>query len=74
MAGIAATARAGAPIIVDDVFLRAAVSQARWRTALAGLAVAWVGVHCDAAIAVQREPHVPTATRAWLPCRCDRCI
>jgi chloramphenicol 3-O phosphotransferase len=59
MAGIAATARAGAPVIVDDVFLSAAASQARWRTALTGLAVAWVGVHCDAAIAHQREASRP---------------
>lgn len=55
MAGLAATARAGAPVIVDDVFLSAAVSQARWRTALSGVAVAWVGVRCDAVIAQQRE-------------------
>lgn len=59
MTGIAATARAGAPVIVDDVFLSAAASQARWRTALAGLPVAWVGVHCDAAIAQQREASRP---------------
>jgi chloramphenicol 3-O phosphotransferase len=55
MAGIAATARAGAPVIVDDVFLSAAASQARWQTALTGLAIAWVGVHCDPDIATQRE-------------------
>mgnify|MGYP002780135170 CR=1 FL=1 len=59
MAGVAATARAGAPVIVDDVFLSAAVSQARWRTALSGLAVAWVGVHCDGAIAHEREASRP---------------
>jgi chloramphenicol 3-O phosphotransferase len=55
MAGVAATARAGAPVIVDDVFLSTAASQARWRTALAELAVAWVGVHCDPDVATQRE-------------------
>ena len=54
-AGIAATARAGAPVIVDDVFLGAAASQARWRASLAGLPVAWVGVRCDPAVAGQRE-------------------
>lgn len=59
MVGIAATARAGAPVIVDDVFLGAATSQARWRTALGGLALAWVGVHCDAAIARQRKASRP---------------
>lgn len=55
MAGVAATARAGPPVIVDDVFLCAAASQARWRTALTDLAVSWVGVHCDPDIATQRE-------------------
>jgi chloramphenicol 3-O phosphotransferase len=55
MAGIAATVRAGAPVVVDDVFLGAAESQQRWRAALAGLPVAWVGVHCDPAVAGRRE-------------------
>ena len=53
--GIAATVRAGAPVVVDDVFLGAAESQQRWRSALAGLPVAWVGVHCDPAVAGRRE-------------------
>jgi chloramphenicol 3-O phosphotransferase len=59
MAGIAATVRAGAPVIVDDVFLGAAATQARWRAALAGLSVAWVGVRCDPAVARGREASRP---------------
>ncbi|MEU7423475.1 chloramphenicol phosphotransferase CPT [Streptomyces sp. NPDC040750] len=55
MEGIAAMARAGARIIVDDVFLGGAASQARWRKALEGLAVLWVGVRCDGAVAAGRE-------------------
>ncbi len=55
MTGVAATAHAGAPIIVDDVFLGGAASQERWRAALAGLEVLWVGVHCDPAVAEGRE-------------------
>lgn len=55
MAGVAATVRAGARVIVDDVFLGGAESQARWRTALEGIAVLWVGVRCDADIAAGRE-------------------
>lgn len=54
-AGIAAIARAGAPVIVDDVFLGGADSQDRWRAALAGLDVLWVGVRCDADVAAARE-------------------
>ncbi|MEW2288737.1 chloramphenicol phosphotransferase CPT [Streptomyces sp. NPDC047841] len=55
MEGIAATARAGARVVVDDVFLGGAASQQRWRTALAGLDVLWVGVRCDAEVAAARE-------------------
>ncbi|WP_336215354.1 chloramphenicol phosphotransferase CPT [Nonomuraea sp. LPB2021202275-12-8] len=54
-AGIAAMARSGARIIVDDVFLGGAASQQRWRNALAGLDVLWVGVRCDSAVAAGRE-------------------
>ncbi|MBO0891365.1 MAG: AAA family ATPase [Acidothermales bacterium] len=55
MHGIAEIARAGAPVIVDDVFLGGAASQERWRTALAGLGVLWVGVRCDPDTAAARE-------------------
>lgn len=55
LAGIAAMARAGARVIVDDVFLSGAASQARYRAALAGLEVLWAGVRCDAPVAVARE-------------------
>ncbi|XVQ86213.1 chloramphenicol phosphotransferase CPT [Microbispora siamensis] len=53
--GIAAMARAGARLIVDDVFLGGAASQQRWQRVLAGLEVLWVGVRCDSAIAAGRE-------------------
>ncbi|GAA2840610.1 hypothetical protein GCM10010505_74400 [Kitasatospora aburaviensis] len=55
MAGVAAMARAGARIIVDDVFLGGAESQARWREVLDGLDVLWVGVRCESAVAAGRE-------------------
>jgi chloramphenicol 3-O phosphotransferase len=55
MAGVAAMARAGARVIVDDVFLGAASSQERWRSALGGLAVVWVGVKCAPQAARLRE-------------------
>ncbi|MFC5643983.1 chloramphenicol phosphotransferase CPT [Kitasatospora cinereorecta] len=53
--GVAAMARAGARIVVDEVFLGGPASQERWRTALAGLPVLWVGVRCDARTAAARE-------------------
>jgi chloramphenicol 3-O phosphotransferase len=53
--GVAAMVRAGARVIVDDVFLDGAASQERMRECLDGLAVLWVGVRCDPAIAAGRE-------------------
>ncbi|MFD4721336.1 chloramphenicol phosphotransferase CPT [Streptomyces sp. NPDC087659] len=53
--GIAAMARAGARVVVDDVFLGGAASQQRWQKALDGLAVLWVGVRCESAVAADRE-------------------
>jgi len=55
MEGVAATARAGARIIVDDAFLGGAASQQRWQKALGTLQVLWVGVRCASAVAVGRE-------------------
>lgn len=53
--GIAAMARAGARIVIDDVFLGGAASRQRWEEALDGLNVLWVGVRCDTAVAEGRE-------------------
>ena len=55
MEGVAATARAGARIIVDDAFLGGAASQQRWQKALGTLQVLWVGVRCASAVAVGRD-------------------
>ncbi|GLY78906.1 chloramphenicol phosphotransferase CPT [Actinoallomurus iriomotensis] len=53
--GVAAMARSGARIIVDEVFLGGPESQRRWREALRGLDVLWVGVRCDGTVAAGRE-------------------
>ena len=53
--GIAAMARAGARIILDEAFLGGAASQRRWQNALGALPVLWVGVRCDGAVAAARE-------------------
>ena len=53
--GVAAMARAGARVIVDEVFLSGAGSQQRWQKALRDLRVLWVGVRCDGAAAAVRE-------------------
>jgi chloramphenicol 3-O phosphotransferase len=55
MQGIAAMARAGANVIIDDVFLSGVAARDRWQTALAGLSVLWVGVRCDPQVAAARE-------------------
>ncbi|MFG3346245.1 chloramphenicol phosphotransferase CPT [Streptomyces sp. NPDC048018] len=53
--GVAAMARAGARIVVDEVFLGGAASQERWRRVLDGIDVLWVGVRCDSTVAAGRE-------------------
>lgn len=55
IAGVVAMARAGAHIVVDDVFLGGAASQRRWLDALDDVPTLWVGVHCDATVAEDRE-------------------
>jgi chloramphenicol 3-O phosphotransferase len=54
-AGVAAMVRAGAHVIVDEVFLGGAAGQRRWRAALDGLPTLWVGVHCDPDVLAGRE-------------------
>lgn len=66
--GVAAMVRAGARVVIDDVFLGGAASQQRWRKALGELGelgepdvprgvpgVLWVGVRCESAVAAGRE-------------------
>ncbi|SFX36291.1 chloramphenicol phosphotransferase CPT [Streptomyces atratus] len=53
--GVVAMARAGAGVIVDEVFLGGAASQQRWQKALGGIRVLWVGVRCESAVAAVRE-------------------
>ena len=55
MAGIAAMARAGAHVLVEDGFLSGPAAQARWRAALDGLTVVWVGVRLAPDLAAERE-------------------
>ena len=53
--GIAAMVRAGANVIIDEVFLGGADSQQRWQQQFGGANVLWVGVRCDTAVASARE-------------------
>ncbi|MFI6456765.1 chloramphenicol phosphotransferase CPT [Streptosporangium amethystogenes] len=55
MEGVVAMARAGARVIIDDVFLGGASSQQRWQKVLGELDVLWVGVSCESAVAAGRE-------------------
>ncbi|MEV0091689.1 chloramphenicol phosphotransferase CPT [Streptomyces sp. NPDC050738] len=55
IAGVVAMVRAGARIVVDEVFLGGAESQQRWEKALDGEPALWVGVRCDGAVAAERE-------------------
>ncbi|WP_282692161.1 chloramphenicol phosphotransferase CPT [Streptomyces sp. CC208A] len=53
--GVAAMARAGAHVIIDDVFLDGRAGQERLRGHLEGLNVLWVGVRCAPEAAAARE-------------------
>jgi chloramphenicol 3-O phosphotransferase len=55
MEGVAAMARAGARVIVDDAFVGATASQRRWQEHLGSLPALWVGVRCDSQVAAGRE-------------------
>lgn len=53
--GVATMARAGAGVLIDDVFLDGVASQQRTNDDLEGLNVLWVGVHCAPEVAAARE-------------------
>ncbi len=55
MLGVAATARAGAGVLIDDVFLSGRASQLRWIDALGDVSHRFVAARCDPAVAVARE-------------------
>ena len=54
-AGVAAIAQQAQGVILDEVLLDGAASQARLSTALAGPTLTWIGVVCDVAVGEQRE-------------------
>jgi chloramphenicol 3-O phosphotransferase len=70
--GLAAVARAGTGVIVDEVFLEGPASQAPLRTALQGLAVLWVGVRCRPATAEARELQRPDRANGLARDQADR--
>ena len=53
--GLAAIARYGTGLIIDEVFLGGRASQERLAEALSDLTVLWVGVRCDPEVAAARE-------------------
>jgi chloramphenicol 3-O phosphotransferase len=52
---VAALARSGVDVLIDDLTLDGLVDQQRWNNALQGLDVCWVGVRCAPEIAAERE-------------------
>jgi chloramphenicol 3-O phosphotransferase len=60
---LALMAHNGASLILDEVFLTGAAGQRRIRSALKGLDVLWVGVHCDPGVAAARESRRPERVR-----------
>jgi chloramphenicol 3-O phosphotransferase len=55
MAGIARMVQAGAFVVIEDNFVSGPAAQERWRAALDGVSVGWVGVRCDPVRAAERE-------------------
>ena len=53
--GLAAMARTGTGVIIDEVLMGGKSSQARLAATLSGLSVTWVGVRCDPDVAAARE-------------------
>jgi chloramphenicol 3-O phosphotransferase len=53
--GLAAMARSGVRLVLDEVMFDGGDEQRRWNEALAGLRVLWVGVRCDPEVAAARE-------------------
>lgn len=53
--GLAAIARCGTGLIIDEVFLGGGASQERLARAMSDLTVLWVGVRCDPEVAAGRE-------------------
>jgi chloramphenicol 3-O phosphotransferase len=61
--GLAAMARRGALLILDEAFLAGGAGQRRLRAALGHLDVLWAGVHCDPLVAAGREAARPERVR-----------
>jgi len=57
--GVARMAVAGARVVVEDNFISGPVAQQRWREALWGLNVGWVGVRCASDVVRAREAARP---------------
>lgn len=53
--GLAAMARSGIRLVLDEVLLGGGEEQRQWNEALEGLSVLWVGVHCDLEVIAARE-------------------
>jgi chloramphenicol 3-O phosphotransferase len=52
---VAALARSGVNVLVDDVTIDGSTDQERWNQVLRGLQLCWIGVHCAPDIAAARE-------------------
>ena len=53
--GLSSMAKAGAPMILDEVLLSGGAGQEHLRSTFSDLDVMWVGVHCDPDVAAARE-------------------
>ena len=54
-AAVAALARSGVNVLVDDITVDGFTDQERWNQVLQDLEVCWIGVHCAPEVAAARE-------------------
>lgn len=54
-ASVAAFARSGGDVLLDEVLLRGGAGQQEWNDVFDGLTVTWVAVHCDLGELERRE-------------------
>lgn len=54
-AAVAALARSGVNVLVDDITVDGLTDQERWNQVLQDLEVCWIGVHCAPEVAAARE-------------------
>lgn len=68
---VAALARSGIDVILDEVLVDGATDQSLWTESLGGMETCWIGVRCEPDIAVARE--IERGIGRWVVPHSRRC-